>query len=267
VAHGGGPHERAARPVGGRRAASLRRDFERSLAAVWPALGECYGAERAGVLTRDARAALAWLAPRVPWIRGPRGVVFNAFLGIAAQELAAFHAFRDRGYPPEVAWSWCHRALDVRLSRVPVWRRRVVAWLMGSALIRRVVARRARDGATHRIGGFEVRYHAGDGEGFDFGVDYVRCANRDFVVANDGAAFAPFVCLSDLTLSRLFGWGLTRTETLADGCARCDFRFRSGGPTRISSSLPQVQAAIEASLEASAVTVRGDARTRFGPVR
>lgn len=251
--------DRIAGLVGDRRAAGLRRDFERSLAAVLPALSERYGAERAGVLTQDARAALARLAPRVPWIRGPRGVVFNVFLGITAQELAAFHALRDRDHPPEEAWSWCHRALGVRLSRVPGWRRRAVAWLMGSALIRRVVARRARDGATHRFGGFEVRYHVGDGEGFDYGVDYLRCANRDFVLANDGAAFAPFVCLSDLTLSRLFGWGLTRTETLADGCVRCDFRFRSGGPTRISSSLPHVQAAIDASL---AEPVRGPVRGR-----
>lgn len=241
-----------------RRAAGLRRDFERSLAAVGPALLERYGAERAGLLMEDARAALARLAPRVPWIRGPRGVVFNVFLGITAQELAAFHALRERGAPPEEAWSWCHRVLDVRLGRVPVWRRRVVAWLMGSALIRRVVARRARGGGTHRIGGFEVRYLAGDGEGFDYGVDYVRCANRDFVVANDGAAFAPFVCLSDLTLSRLFGWGLMRTETLADGCVRCDFRFRSGGLTRIRSSLPHVQAASEASLAASGGGSVGD---------
>ena len=256
-----GALDRIARLVGDRRVAGLRRDFERSLAAVLPALSERYGVERAGVLMEDGRAALARLAPRVPWIRGPRGVVFNVFLGITAQELAAFHALRDRGYPPEEAWSWCHRALDVRLSRVPVWRRRAVAWLMGSALVRRVVARRARDGATHRIGGFEVRYHAGDGEGFDYGVDYLRCANRDFVLANDGAAFAPFVCLSDLTLSRLFGWGLTRTETLADGCVRCDFRFRSSGPTRISSSLPHVQAAIEASLAASGGgPVRGGTR-------
>jgi hypothetical protein len=229
------------------RAARLRRDFESSLAAVGRALIERFGAERAGLLMDDARAHLARLAPNVPRIRGPRGRVFNTFLGVTAQELAAFHAFRDRGFPPEEAWSWCHRALHVRLSRMPAWRRRAVAWFMASALVRRVFARRASGGATHRIGGFELRYLAGDREGFDYGVDYLRCANLDFVLANDGAAFAPFVCLSDLALSDAFGWGLTRTETLADGCARCDFRFRPGGPTRISSPLPHVQAAIEAS--------------------
>ena len=40
-------------------------------------------------------------------------------------------------------------------------------------------------------------------------------------------------------------WGLIRTETLADGCARCDFRFKKGGQTQISSKTPEVQATIE----------------------
>jgi hypothetical protein len=230
-----------------RRVLRLRRDFERSLAVVAPALAERYGPRLTERLADDARTALERLAARVPWVHGPRGVVFNGFLAITAQELAAFHAFRDHGYPPEEAWSWCHRALSERLARLPAWRRRLLARIMGSSTTRRIVARRARGGGTHRFGGFEVRYHAGDGVAFDFGVDYLRCANLDFVRVNDGAAFAPFVCLSDLALSEALGWGLVRSETLADGCARCDFRFRAGGPTRISSRSPRVQAAIEAS--------------------
>lgn len=230
-----------------RRAHRLRRDFERSLASVEPALAERYGAVHADRLMHDARDALARLAPRVPWVGGPRGVVFNAFLAITAQELAAFHAFRDHGHPPAEAWTWCHRALQARLSTWPTWRRRLVAWLVGSPLTRRIVERRARAGGTHRVGGFEVRYRAGDGATFAFGVDYVRCANLDFVLEHDGASFAPFVCVSDVALSEALGWGLARTETLADGCARCDFRFRPGGPTLVRSALPHVQDAIVAS--------------------
>jgi hypothetical protein len=105
-----------------------------------------------------------------------------------------------------------------------------------------------------------VRYWVG-GEGFAFVADYGRCANLDVVIGQGAAAFAPFVCLSELGLSDAFGWGLTRTQTLADGCDRCDFRFRPGGPTRIRSSLPPVQAAIEASRAASAALVL-DAGTR-----
>ena len=87
---------------------------------------------------------------------------------------------------------------------------------------------------------------AGD-DSSDFGVDYLRCANLDFVMANDGAPFAPYICVSDVALSEALDWGLVRTGTLADGCARCDFRFRPGGPTRISSRAESVQAAIERS--------------------
>lgn len=43
----------------------------------------------------------------------------------------------------------------------------------------------------------------------------------------------------------VFGWGLRRSETLADGCQRCHFRFKKGGETEISSLTPDVQATIE----------------------
>jgi hypothetical protein len=95
------------------------------------------------------------------------------------------------------------------------------------------------------FGDFETRYIAGDGSDFDIGIDYVKCGNYNFVLAQGGGEFAPFVCMSDIALSNAMGWGLIRTETLADGCARCDFRFKKGGQTRISSKTPEVQATIE----------------------
>jgi len=42
-------------------------------------------------------------------------------------------------------------------------------------------------------------------------------------------------------LGELIGWGLTRTETLADGYDRCDFRFKKGGENKISSKTSEVQ--------------------------
>jgi hypothetical protein len=38
---------------------------------------------------------------------------------------------------------------------------------------------------------------------------------------------------------------LIRTQTLADGCDYCDFRFKKGAVTQISSKTPEVQDAIE----------------------
>jgi len=90
-----------------------------------------------------------------------------------------------------------------------------------------------------------VRYLLGDGASFDWGVDYVACGNYEFMKAQGAEEFAPYVCMSDIALSEALGWGLTRTETLADGCDRCDFRFTKGGATHISSRTPEVQETIE----------------------
>ena len=105
--------------------------------------------------------------------------------------------------------------------------------------------RRAEENQKLRFGDFEVRYVMGDGKEFDWGVDYLGCGNYKFVKDHGGEEFTPYVCMSDIALSDAMGWGLIRTETLADGCKRCDFRFKKGGKTKISSTIPKVQATIE----------------------
>jgi len=60
-----------------------------------------------------------------------------------------------------------------------------------------------------------------------------------------GEEFAPYICMSDIALSEAMGWGLIRTQTLADGCSHCDFRFKKGAATKISSKTPEVQESIE----------------------
>jgi acetyl-CoA carboxylase beta subunit len=51
--------------------------------------------------------------------------------------------------------------------------------------------------------------------------------------------------LSDIALGDALGWGLIRTQTIADGFQTCDFRFKKGSETKISSKTPEVQATIE----------------------
>jgi hypothetical protein len=107
------------------------------------------------------------------------------------------------------------------------------------------VRRREKRNELVRAGDFELRYVTGDGSDFDLGVDYVRCGNLELAKKLGAEAFAPYVCMSDVVLSDALGWGLTRTQTLADGCSHCDFRFKKNGATRISSKTPEVQETIE----------------------
>jgi hypothetical protein len=185
------------------------------------------------------------IIPSIPRIRGARAAAFNSFLRITAQEVAAYQAVKKRGGMAQEAWEICHRAIRLRMDRLPKWKRRLLGWLLQPGISWRIVRRREKRNEQPQFGDFQVRYLTGDGSDFDIGVDYVRCGNLELVKKLGAEEFAPFVCMSDIALSDALGWGLIRTQTLADGCSHCDFRFKKDAETRISSKTPEVQKTIE----------------------
>ena len=204
-----------------------------------------YGEELANTLKREARQEYENLVPEIPYIKGMRARALNTFLLVTAQELAVYMAMKKHGKPPAEAWELCHEALRLRVAKIPRWKRRLVRRLMFSSLIKKIIARRARQQRRGHFGDFEIEYLVGEGDDFDVGVNYLRCGNHRFAVEHGGEAFAPYICMSDIALSDVMGWGLTRTQTLADGCHHCDFRMKKGAATQISSKTPEVQATIE----------------------
>ncbi len=223
----------------------LLKDFDRTSALMKASLVARYGQEFANTLQREVRQQYEKLIPKIPYIKGPRAKALNTFLLISAQELAAYKAMKKHGKPPGEAWEVCHEALRFRLAEVPQWKRWLIRRFMFSRLVRKIVAKRARQKQKVRFGEFEIEYLIGEGDEFDFGVNYLQCGNYTFVKKHGGKEFAPYVCMSDIALSEAMGWGLIRTETLADGCPHCDFRFKEGTTTQISSKTPEVQEAIE----------------------
>lgn len=227
------------------RSAKLLNDFDRTSSLINSSLIERYGEEFAGTLQRDARQEYERLIPEIPYIEGPRAGMLNSFLLISAQELAAYKAMKKHGKPPGEAWEVCHEALRLRMAEFPQWKRRILRYFMFSPLVKKVVARRAGQPEGFQFGDFKIEYVIGDGESFDYGVNYLECGNYNFVKEHGGEEFAPYVCMSDIALSEAMGWGLIRTQTLADGCQHCDFRFAAGAETQISSKTSEVQETIE----------------------
>jgi hypothetical protein len=235
-----------------RRSERLLRDFDRTARLVRPFVAARFGEEQADALTRDAREQYEAIIPKVSWVRGRRAPVMNAFLRGTAQEIAVYKAVEARGGTAAEAWEVCQEANRLRMERVATWKRWFLRRFMFSGLVRRIAGRRAAKNERIRAGDFELRFVVGDGKDFDFGVDYLRCGNLELAKQLGAEAFAPYVCMSDIALSDALGWGLTRTQTLADGCNHCDFRFKKGGETRISSKTPEVQETIERIEEQSA---------------
>jgi hypothetical protein len=223
----------------------LLKDFDSTSALMKASLVARYGKEFTSTLQREGRREYEKLIPEIPYIKGARARSLNSFLLITAQELAAYKAMKKHGKPPGEAWELCHEALRFRLAEIPQWKRWLLRRFMFSLLVRKIVARRASQQQKVCFGDFEVEYLMGEGDKFDFGVNYLQCGNHTFVKRHGGEEFAPYVCMSDIVLSEAMGWGLIRTQTLADGCPHCDFRFKKGAATQISSKTPEVQETIE----------------------
>ncbi|NOR72667.1 MAG: hypothetical protein GQ467_02160 [Mariprofundaceae bacterium] len=223
----------------------LLKDFDRTFALMNESLITRYGEQFASILQRETRQEYEKLIPEVPYIKGGRARMLNSFLLITAQELAVYKAMKKHGKLPGEVWELCHQALRLRVAEIPLWKRWLLKQLMFSSLVKKIMARRSKQQQATHFGDFEIEYLVSEEGNFDVGVNYLQCGNFRFAVEHGGEAFAPYICMSDIALSDAMGWGLTRTQTLADGCDYCDFRMKKGAATKISSKTPKVQETID----------------------
>jgi hypothetical protein len=224
---------------------TLLKEFDHTVSLIEDLLVTRFGMEFASRLKTETRQEYERLIPEIPYIQGVRGRSLNTFLLITAQELAVYKAMTKHGKSAGEAWELCHQALCLRMTEIPKWKKWLLRNFMFSPIVMTIVKMRSRKQEKARLGDFEVEYLVGKGGDFDFGVNYLQCGNLNFVIEHNGEEFAPYVCMSDIALSDALGWGLTRTQTLADGCHHCDFRFKEGVATQISSKTPDVQETIE----------------------
>lgn len=223
----------------------LLKDLDHTFTLMNDTLVDRYGAETTRRMKQRVHTEFQALIPEIPFIHGLRARMLNVFLLVTAQEVAAYRALSGLGKPPEEVWQLCHKALRLRTEEIPKWKKRLLRRLMFSRFLRLIMARRAKRHQVGQFGEFEIEYLSGEGGNFDIGINYRRCGNLRFAMDHGAEKFAPYICMSDIALSEGMGWGLTRTQTLADGCDHCDFRMKEGAMTHITSKTPKVQKAIE----------------------
>lgn len=227
----------------------LLKDFDKTAVLMRDYILQHYGGEFTDILYRETLQAYEELIPGIPHIEDPRARALNLFLLITAQELAVYRTMKKHGKTLSQTWEICHEAIRRRMEKFSKTKRWFLQKLMYSNFLLKRVKRRAERNEKLKFGDFEIRYLTGDGDKFDWGVDYLSCGNYNFLKAQGAEEFAPYVCMSDIPLGNALDWGLIRTQTIADGCKTCDFRFKKAGKTKISSRTPEVQAAIEKILD------------------
>ena len=223
----------------------LLKDFDKTAELMQDYLSKRYGEELADKFYKETRQEYERIIPKIPYIQGVRGPVLNSFVLIVAQELAVYRIMKKYTDTLGEIWEICHEAIKQRMRHYSKIKRWFLRRFMFSGFLKRKMKKRAERHEQLKLGDFEIRYVAGDGKEYDWGVDYVSCGNYSFLKAQGAEEFAPYVCMSDIALGDALGWGVIRTQTLADGCETCDFRFKKGGKTKISSKTPEVQKTID----------------------
>jgi hypothetical protein len=74
----------------------------------------------------------------------------------------------------------------------------------------------------------------------DYGLDFIECGIQKFFHEHDADEFTPYLCAMDIIMSECGNLGLHRTQTLAEGSDHCDFRYKGGRKTNITSTVIKI---------------------------
>jgi hypothetical protein len=216
------------RGVSNRETEKLVAKFDRMLRRSGDALVKRFGEERAAGMRLEMRDEYRRLIPDVPYIGGRRNM-FADHLTMAPYALAIYRVVVGHGGSLVDTGELMHQIARVEFGRVP---RVLRPWMARVAYRRRRLKAAARWSQARRYPeDFVFEFVEGDGETFDFGIDFTECAYQKYLHAHGADELTPYGCDCDYVMAELMGIGMQRTKTLAWGCDRCDFRFSKTGVT------------------------------------
>jgi hypothetical protein len=195
---------------------------------------EAYGKAEGEAIAREAMQRFEALLPDLPYIGGDENRNTSSLYGAAAM-LAMYRSLQARGASVEEAARLIYLGTASFFGSVPT--RWLLRW-QG----RRMAGRKHQDQLRHAAAISQERRHLddwvfevvdGDGRDFVSGVDYTECGIVKYLVREGAPELAPYLCWIDYPSFAAMHLRLDRTETIAQGGQRCDFRLSRGRPVQI----------------------------------
>ena len=213
------------------RQAQLLKDFDGLVRRIRPLLAD-YAGEQTEAWIAQTRREYQALIPQLPFVGTRQPYV--EFIVSGGEFLAMYRVLQAQGWTVEETGRLIYRIGETMVKAYP----RFVTRFMGRRIFAPAYIADARQRALQSQqhpypGGWVAVFVEGDGKTFDYGVDYLQCGICKLLASQGAPELAPYLCVPDVFYSEAFGWGLTRTQTLAEGHPRCDFRFKKGGKTRV----------------------------------
>ena len=212
------------------RMADLLQEFNADARRWGAVLSSQYGAGFAAAVLHKSRESLDALIPQIPYIGGDESWTVSLLASVRC--LAFCQAMAAHGRTAAEAGKVLFDAVLARAAEPQAPLSPSLALTPEQTMERR---RRRANRSQQRLypEDFVCAFVPGGAE-FDYGYDFTECASLKFYHARGADEFLSFYCFLDFAYSMVFGGGLTRTMTLAEGDARCDHRFKAGRATDVS---------------------------------
>ncbi len=210
----------------------ILKNFNATLEYVKAVLARKYDVELAETLIKETGPAVEALLPQVPYIGGDKNDLTQNLVQ-SAGALAFYRVMQAHGKSAEETGQILYEAFDAQTSDAP----RLVRAFFSSIQNAWFVKDQSRDASkvSHQEKYPEdwvFDYVEGDGQDFDWGIDYTECGVCKFYHAQGADELAPYLCQLDFPISKAFNMGLVRTQTIAQGGKLCDFRWKKDRETQ-----------------------------------
>jgi hypothetical protein len=190
---------------------------------------QAYGRDTGEAVVTETIERFEALLPDIPYIGGDENSLTEN-LYLSAAMLAMYQSLKARGKSVEEVATLIYRGTASFYSSVPF--RLLLRWQGIQLFSQKRLDQRRRAAAISQ----ERRYPEdwaleiveGDGHSFQFGVDYTECGIVKYLTRQGAPELAPYLCWLDYPMCAAMRVRLIRTETIAQGAERCNFRFSRG---------------------------------------
>ena len=208
----------------------LKAEFADVLDGVSRLLVSEYGSERTQEITQRAMVCFNSLLPNFPDVGGEENWD-SKFIPIAGWYVALYPPMKANGKTAEDLGKLIYELNKTELEEIPTQKALDEGGNMFTKESLDKMKKWAEWTQKREYPANWVAYFVpGDGKDFDYGYDYSECGAVKYFHAQGVPELAPYFCLNDFPNSAVYGTGLRRKGTIAQGDEVCDFRYMKGRP-------------------------------------
>jgi hypothetical protein len=177
-------------------------------------------------IAAETRREFEQLIPQIPYIGGKQNRLTDTIEQMTSL-LALYRVLKARGVPVEEIGALVQQMATAHIESFPGLARRMIGRLYMSQFWRKNTRKRALELQKRQYeGNFVYEVVEGNGDDFEWGVNYLECGVVKFFHQQAADEFTPYMCLIDNLMFPAMGVELVRQGTIANGCTHCDFRFK-----------------------------------------